>query len=415
MPRRICIVSPGNLSSNPRLVKEADALHRAGYEVTAIACDYTDALKRFDDEIESGTPWKIIRLPRYKSERYLTAAARPVARALSASGLSVPLPLAANAYGGPANALRHAALDVKADLYIAHYVPALPAAAAAARHHQAMLGFDAEDFHSGEGVDDLVENLQSKLVTRIEGACLPACACMTAASPLIGKAYAARYGVNPRTVLNVFSKRMAAASDLGAVRRREPGGLAAYWFSQMIGPDRGLQDFIQAMARSKARVTLDVRGSDRWGHGDTLMAMARAKGVAERVRLLPTAAPDEMVRLATTYDLGLSLEIGNSENKRICLSNKSFTYLLAGLPVMMSDTPAQRALAMDLGEAAALVSLADPDGMARILDGFASSPIALANAKAAASRLADQRYNWEVEQKALVEEVGAAFERRAGH
>lgn len=407
-------MSSGNLSSNPRLVKEADALHQAGYDVTAIVCDYTEALKPFDDEIASGTPWKIVRLPRDRSERYLTAAARPVAQVFQASGMPVPLSVASHAYGGPAYALRRAASAVIADLYIAHYMPALPAAAMAARRHRALLGFDAEDLHSGEAIDDHADGTQPKLVTRIEQAYLPACTCVTASSPMIGKAYAARYGVNPRTVLNVFPKTMAAPVGSGAAEAREPGHLAVYWFSQTIGLDRGLQEFMRAMARAKARVSLDVRGSNRWGHGDTLMALARDLGVAERVRLLPTAAPDQMVKLAATYDLGLSLEIGNSPNKRACLGNKIFTYLLAGVPVMVSDTPAQRAFALDLGSAAAVVSVADPEGIARVLDRLAAMPAALADAKATAWRLADQRYNWEVEQKALVETVSAAFTRHAG-
>ena len=48
--------------------------------------------------------------------------------------------------------------------------------------------------------------------------------------------------------------------------------------------------------------------------------------------------------------------------------------LLAGVPVMMSDTPAQSALAPDLGDAAALVSLAAPTSMAQALDCLAGSP-----------------------------------------
>lgn len=407
-------MSPGNLSSNPRLVKEADALHQAGYDVTAIVCDYTEALRPFDDEIASGAPWKIVRLPRDRSERYVTAAARPVAQAFLASGMPVPLPVASHAYGGPAQALRRAAEAIAADLYIAHYIAALPAAMAAARRHRALLGFDAEDLHSGEAIDGRAGSTQPKLATRIERACLPVCACMTASSPMIGAAYAARYGANPRTVLNVFSKTMAMPVESGAAEPREPGHLAVYWFSQTIGLDRGLQEFIRAMAQAKARVSLDVRGGDRWGHGDTLMALARDLGVAERVRLLPMAAPDQMVKMAATYDLGLSLEIGNSPNRRACLGNKIFTYLLAGVPVMMSDTPAQRAFALDLGSAAAVVSVADPEGIARILDQLAATPAALVDAKATAWQLADRRYNWEVEQQALVEEVGAAFTRHTG-
>ena len=51
MPRAVCIVSPGNLASNPRVVKEAHALHEAGYGVTTVTCDYSEALRDEDDVI----------------------------------------------------------------------------------------------------------------------------------------------------------------------------------------------------------------------------------------------------------------------------------------------------------------------------------------------------------------------------
>ena len=63
MRRTVCIVSPGNLASNPRILKEADALHGAGYDVTAVVCDYNESLRQPDDEIEASVPWKVIRVP----------------------------------------------------------------------------------------------------------------------------------------------------------------------------------------------------------------------------------------------------------------------------------------------------------------------------------------------------------------
>ena len=123
------------------------------------------------------------------------------------------------------------------------------------------------------------------------------------------------------------------------------------------------------------------------------------------------AAPAEMVRLAADYDVGLSLETDVSENRRICLTNKIFTYLLAGVPVIMSDTPAQELLAPDLGQAARLCTLADPAGLAAILDALASAP-ARAEASQAAWRLGRERYNWDREQEVLLQSVAAAFARR---
>jgi hypothetical protein len=401
MSGAVCIVSPGNLASNPRVLKEADALHEAGYAVTAVVCDYTEALRPFDDALAAGVPWKAVRVARPSGERPIGLLAGGLARL---AGAHVPVGLAARAYGGPTAALARAAGAVPADLYIGHYVAGLAAAGRAAHRRGAMLGFDAEDLHAGEGTP-----LQMSMVRIIEGALLPACRHVTAAAPLIGDGYRRSYGVTPATVLNVFPLSMAPpARQPGA----GPGAFRAYWFSQTIGLDRGLQSFIQAMARTTARVTLDIRGGNRWGHGDSLLALARELGVADRVSLLPMAPPQEMVRLAAAYDIGLSLETEVSENRRVCLTNKIFTYLLAGVPVLLSDTPAQRALAPDLGVAAHVVSLADPEGIAATLDRLAASPEAREEARAGAWRLGHDRYNWDVEKAALVDSVARAFAGR---
>lgn len=410
MARRICLVTPGNLAANPRIVKEADALQEAGYAVTAVVSDYSQGLRRFDDEISGQAKWRVVRAPRASRERYVRAAARVAARVVDAVGADIPASIAAPASGGPVATLREAACAVAADLYIAHYTAALPAAGAAAQRHGALLGFDAEDFHPGEGDGSPAESLRMAAVRAVEAEWLPRCRHFTAASPLIAKAYASAYGVpTPVSVLNVFPLKMAPKQ--AAAPRHAAAPLRAYWFSQTIGLDRGLQAFLQAMAEAGTRIELDLRGADPWGHGAILFAMARDLGLADRVRVLPMASPDEMVRLAAAYDVGLSLETDVSENRQLCLTNKIFTYLLAGVPVVMSDTPAQRLLAPDLGAAAALVSLADPKGIALALDRLADG---LDAAKAQAARLGHGRYNWDTEKAALLDSVGAAFARGPG-
>lgn len=406
MSRAVCIVSPGNLASNPRVLKEADALHGAGYEVTAVVCNYSDALRGEDDAIAASVPWKVVRVNRAVEEGIAARAATVLAKILLSTGMPVPASVAACSARAPVMPLTRAARQIRADLYIAHYIAALPAAAAAARRHGALLGFDAEDFHSGEGTGAPGETFRMQMVEAVERAFLPSCTHTTAASPLIGEAYARRYGVSPSTVLNVFPLSMAPSQP----RQRKARPLRAYWFSQTIGLDRGLQSFIEAMAKARAAVTLDIRGSNRWGHGDALLALAHRLGIGDRVKLLPMASPGEMVQLAAQYDIGLSLETDVSENRRICLTNKIFTYLLAGVPVVMSDTPAQSRLAPDLGAAARLCSLADPVGLAAILDELASE-VVLAEAAADAWKLGRERYNWDREQAILLTSVAAAFER----
>jgi glycosyltransferase involved in cell wall biosynthesis len=413
MRRSVCIVSPGHVASNPRVVKEADALHGAGYRVTVIAGNETAFVRPFDEEIIARVPWTVVRASvASPSARVASRAAKAVARAWRPRA-TVPLWLAVAAYNAQTSGLTTAACAVPAELYIAHYVAALPAAAAAAQLHGAALGYDAEDFHAGERGNDVEVSREISLVRTIEGNFLPRCLHRTAASPMIAEAYAELYGVELVPVLNVFPLAEAGGDDPAPLRDADPGqGLSAYWFSQTIGPDRGLQAFIHAMARTRAPVTLHVRGSDHWGHGKDLLALARSLQIGERVELLPMESPFRMVEFAGQYDVGLSLEADVSESRRRCLTNKIFTYLLAGRPVLMSDTPAQTALARDLGQAAALVSLSDPAMIADQLDRWALSPEALRAAREAAWQLARTRYNWQVEQRAFLASVTRALKQQ---
>jgi glycosyltransferase involved in cell wall biosynthesis len=398
----VCIVTPGHLASNPRTVKEADALYEAGYRVTVVAGDLTGFVRPFDDEITNRAPWTALRVgPAPLRGRLASRMALAAVQAARRPPDSVPPWLAATAYSSQTAALVRAARAVRADLYIAHYVAALPAAAAAAHLHGAALGYDAEDFHAGEQANH-------GLVRVIESTFLPRCSHLTAAAPMIADAYATLYGKRPVTVLNVFplaGKGQSPASIVGDHGQ----DLKAYWFSQSIGPDRGLQAFLEAMVRARARISLHVRGSDVWGHGKALLERARALRVDDRVELLPMASPFEMVELARFYDIGLSLETDVSESRRFCLTNKIFTYLLAGRPVLMSDTPAQKALAAELGEAAALVSLSDPAAIAAELDRWALSPERLQAASRTACRLARSRYNWQIEQRIFLASVERAL------
>lgn len=407
MKRRICIVTPGHLASNPRVVKEADALHEAGYDVTVVAADIASLVRHFDEEIIATVAWRAVRVKRTTLARRIEHRVEAIA-AQSVPVSALPLRFAILAHDEQCRALRRAAGKVPAHLYIGHYVAGLSAAAYAARHNGALLGYDAEDFHAGETAD--VRSLPLRLSRIIEQTLLHRCSHFTASAPLIGQAYEETYGIRPETILNVFPMTMMS-SKICSTSQTPPGHLKAYWFSQSIGLDRGIQAFIEAMSKARGHVSLDIRGIDQGGRADALMALAEKHGVAARTSILPAASPARMVELAANYDVGLSTEPGFSENNRRALGNKIFTYLLAGTPVLMSDTPAQRLLAPDLGEAAALVSLQDTDGIACQLDKWAFSVEHRQRARAAARERVRTRYNWDLEKQILLKSVAGAFAR----
>jgi glycosyltransferase involved in cell wall biosynthesis len=138
-----------------------------------------------------------------------------------------------------------------------------------------------------------------------------------------------------------------------------------------------------------------LRGRPRAGYFESLHALASAKAPRVQVVHLPPAPPDAMVDCARGYDVGLALEQLTPRNRQLCLTNKAFTYILAGVAVAMTDTPGQHALAADLGRAAALVPAGDVGGLAAAFARWANDPAELDCAKRPAWNAAARRWHWE--------------------
>lgn len=301
-----------------------------------------------------------------------------------------------------------AARRVPADLYIAHYPAALPAAAIAARQCNARYAYDAEDYHLGDAAEGAGSERQRRLLRAVEGRYLPGCAYITAASPGIADAYVETYGcARPTVVLNVFPRSYAPphSTSTGAARP----GPSVYWFSQTIGTNRGLEAAVRAIGRARSRPHLYLRGSPSPGFASRLHQIAEETGAADRLHLLPPAAPSEMARLAVDYDVALSGEPGFCPNNRIALGNKIFSYLLGGVPVLMSDTPAHRAFARHADGAVRLYPVDDERALALTLDEFLLDAPALARARSVAFALGQERYNWDLEARTFLGAVKGAI------
>jgi hypothetical protein len=147
-----------------------------------------------------------------------------------------------------------------------------------------------------------------------------------------------------------------------------------------------------------SRVEIHLRGRWQSGYEAELRGLASGAGVTtNQIVSHSPADPDAMVALAADMDIGLALEPPVSRNNDILWSNKAFTYLLAGIPVALSRTSGQHALASQFGDAAVTYAPGNAQELATALDRWTKNPAALAHARAAAWRLGDDRYNWEVE------------------
>lgn len=411
---KICIVSPGHLSTNPRLVKEALALKSVGFEVAVIHGSFKAWGEKADrsiaDDIGSTSAVAFGPIQAPLSTYLRQTLVRRTADALVGFG-RVSRPILEAAHAPIVADLVKETAKVRADLYIAHYVAALPAAAQAAKRHGALYAFDAEDFHLGD-LPDAPEHAREKRIIRgIESRYLPGAAYVTAASPMIAEAYAETYRIPlPTTVLNVFPKRNAPSRP--TPRGNAAPGPSVYWFSQTIGPGRGLETAIEAVIRAESRPHLFLRGTPAGRYWDELRRLAAQAGAGERLHFLDPAPPDELERLGAIYDIGYVGELAKTQNRQIALTNKVFSYLLGGVPSLASDIPAHQRIASDLGAAMSLFEIGNAAVLAVALDALLLDPPRLAAARTQAWTLGQDRYNWEAEAPKFFEPIQAVLSER---
>jgi glycosyltransferase involved in cell wall biosynthesis len=411
--RRICIVTSATVCCNPRVVKEADALSAAGYDVRVVASQQVGWAAEWDAELMVGRKWKLDSVRWDDSERQarrirLTSGIRQQGFGLLAKATK-GWGTAERAYSRLFTEQLKKAILERADLYVAHNPQALPVAAAAAEHYGVDFAFDSEDFHSGEFSGAQRNSDQFRLLGYLESKYLPGCLYVTTPSEPIADALVKRYGIaRPTTIQNVFSWSDRTTLD-GEIKDRQGDALSLYWYSQIIGLDRGLQDVIRAASLLSGPVQIHLRGELTESVRAKLMGLAKECAVAHRIFFHPPVSPTELLSRAAEHDVGLALEQQVSENRNLTVTNKVFFFLLAGLALAASDTVGQRKIVSACPGAGFLYSPGDHKSLAAGLQALIDSPDLLLRRKAAALQAAQQRWNWETESRQLLELVGSAL------
>ena len=278
---------------------------------------------------------------------------------------------------------------LKADLYIAHYLGALPAAINTAKRLGVPVIFDAEDFHRGE--KSYYEN-QEKDVIAVENKLLPKVSAVTTASNLIKEEYK-KYYPNQYfiTVNNVFSK-----DYLQRPSNSYQKDLKLFWFSQHLGIGRGLEIFIEALNYlPNISISLTILGNVK--SEAYKKSLIKLSGNSDRLFFMVTVPPEEIFSIAANFDVGLAGEISNFKNKELCLSNKIFTYLLAGNCILVSDMQGQKAFMEKYPDVGFTYKHDDAKDLAEKIKLLYENRSLLETCKKAASKLAEEELNWEIE------------------
>ena len=404
MSARIAIVTGAHLCRNPRVVKEAQALSEAGYRVTVLRPVLSEPLAALDADLAAGVSWQVLTTVDLTAGRVRPSGARLLRRAgaeAARRGLELP-----DALGYGVRRTLRLARALEADLTIGHQEVGLWVVNRLAEEGRTV-GVDLEDWYSEDLLPEARQSRPLRLLRREEAAAVRRGGHVTTTSEALAEGLADAYGGPlPSVVYNAFpwADRLRLDGETRDRRRGDRERLSLHWVSQTVGPGRGLEDVVDALAHVETPVELHLRGACA---PETETALRR-RLPADRGHALfvhDLVPPDELLSRIAEHDVGLALEAHEPPSRDLTVTNKILHYLLAGLPVIASDTAGQREIERKAPGAVQTFRAGDVRGLAAQIEGLARDREALAAASAAAAEAARREFSWEVQKGVLLQSV----------
>ena len=391
-PRHILILTAGNLSRSPRPEKEAATLTRAGYRVTVLHPSERPHYDRLDAELAAAGGYENISLVFDRTP--FTRNARRLRRWLAVR--TVPLGFEDVAALGAGRELLARARAHPADLTIVHNELALWVGYRLLREGRRVAA-DIEDWHSEDLQVSERRHRPLRLLRRVEGAMLRGAAYVSTTSAALASALQQTYG-GPRAAILTNSFPLQPDPRTAPTTGSAP---AFFWFSQTIGPGRGLEAFLQTWAQLPVPSRVVLLGEPRPGFPDHLRSLLPPDR-RPQLEFLGLVPPPALPGVIARHDIGLALEVSSIPNRDLTITNKILQYLNAGLALVATPTAGQREVLQAAPHAGVLLDPNAPDAALGTLTGWLRDPDQLRAVQRAARAAAESTYCWEREAPRLL-------------
>ncbi|MDH3975266.1 MAG: glycosyl transferase family 1 [Deltaproteobacteria bacterium] len=404
---KIIIISGNHLCNNPRVLKEADVLSEAGYEVEVLGAIIDKTLKTRDQNLMSIRKWTFIPVLDLTSSQvnnyFYRIRKRFGSTLFTFFGIENRWQL-----GYVTTNLLRVAIKRKADLYISHLEQAMWVASQL-YDRGLNVGIDMEDWYS-EDLEEIARiKRPAKMLRKLEQQLLASCNHVTCTSQVMAEALSRRYNCKTPTVIyNTFSLEEGNHLDSKIIDRKNTDLPSVYWFSQTLGPSRGLEDLFSALPLLKNRVEIHLRGKPIPEWKKWLETQVTGDWL-NYIYIHPPVTNTELLSRAAEHDIGFAGEMKYCLNKNLTASNKIFHYLLAGLCVIASNTDGQVEISLKAPAAFQIYTSGDSNALANVINNFMYNPTLLIAAKKAALIAARKHYNWENEKEKLINSAKAAL------
>ncbi|MFT3867258.1 MAG: glycosyltransferase [Nibricoccus sp.] len=403
--QRILIVSSSPLCRNPRVLKEATTLGRSRYDVTVLTIAGRTHDETTDRALLEGAPFRKVALPYFGFDGTLGLAAHAGRTLTSIARKLVPLGIERRSALGAFHRLYAAVRRTPADLTIAHTELGL-AIGSELLEHGRRVAVDFEDWHSQDLLPSARRHRPLKLLSAIEQRLLKHANYATTTSHALARALGnLHHRANPVVIANAFPLQPAPAPR-DTIR---PPSL--FWFSQTIGPGRGLEEFIDAWLLTSSTSSLCLQGEISESYKTELLNRTRTSSKPPIV-FQPLCSPRDLPTQIAKHDIGLALESQSPPSRNLTITNKILQYLNAGLAIVATSTEGHREVLQHEPRAGIFIEPTDPNRTASLLDALVSAPTALISMQAASRSLAESTYCWEREEPKLLALVEQALANR---
>jgi len=280
----------------------------------------------------------------------------------------------------------------RSDFYVASDFYSLPFCAMAARWWGSKLIYDSRELYTE--LPAFHDKTFFKWIVRcIEKWCVQKAHSVTTTGSLDARYLFQLYGIQNTVLLRNLPCRQGVSGAVDYATRfpcSVSGKLLVY--QGILVPGRGIETAFRVLQQ------LPSAGLVLLGDGDFNVyyrKMSDSLGIRDRVCFAGKIPQETLLRHTAGTDIGLSLIDNVCDNNFLALPNKLFEYIMAGLPVVVTDLPQMKAV-VEQYRVGAVVPVGDADAVVDVLQRWDSHPSEF-NALRENCRKASRILNWETE------------------
>lgn len=393
-PKHIVIVTGQHMVANPRVWKEANTLAEHGYRVTILTTFYDAVKKELDKEllhpsIQYKASVNLIKEEGSVTDVYFSRIWRRIALYLKKTGKIDKAGLI----------LYRLSKQVKladaedADLYIAHQEAGLLIGNELIKKGK-KVAFDLEDWYSRDYINELrpVQLLKSAEAFALLNAVYITCPSESMANAMMTAYHAPK---KPISIYNSFSLK-----ENDGIVYEVANPVSLIWFSQVVGPGRGLENLIKALRLIKRPLEIHLVGNVVNGYENQLNEEFKKMG--HLLFFHGIVKHHELLPLIAQFNIGLALENNIPDNKDTTVSNKILQYIQAGNKVLATNTKGQLEIAAAFPDSVCIVEVDQPEQWAGAIEELLDNTD---NRKGEQLSIFRKQYCWEAQEEKLTAQV----------